>query len=120
LLLVDLPDGRSAGDFASAIRQIVGPSAIAGLEYDRALGGTTEPAAYVFLEDGRLLNEIVIRRGFATARRDQPGARYYELLIHAEEDARRAKRGFWASRSEDAETEMRLFENSRSGDSRAP
>lgn len=97
LHLVDVPDGPTVADATNAMREIVGRSAIAGLEYDRPLG-TTVRAAYIFLDDGRLLNEIVVHRGFGIVRRDQSGGRYFELLLHAEEEARRAKRGLWESR----------------------
>jgi endonuclease YncB( thermonuclease family) len=46
-----------------------------------------------------MLNEIIVRLGLATASKNSQDAKYFALLAHAEEEARRARRGVWATSS---------------------
>jgi micrococcal nuclease len=53
--------------------------------------------AYLFLPDGRMLNEELAREGFATALVYPPNVRYVERIRRAVAEARSAKRGLWAT-----------------------
>jgi len=57
--------------------------------YDRIL-------AYVYLIDGRMMNEILVREGYAQTMTYSPNVKYQELFLEANRDARENKRGLWA------------------------
>jgi micrococcal nuclease len=50
---------------------------------------------YVYLADGLLVNQELVRRGFAQAIPAPPNTKYQELLRAAEQEARNSLRGFW-------------------------
>lgn len=56
--------------------------------YDRALG-------YVWLEDGTLFNEEIVRRGLAQLAVFKPNVLYEDRIRGAQEEARGAGRGIW-------------------------
>lgn len=51
---------------------------------------------YAYLPDGRMVNEILIREGYATARSFPPDVKYQDRLRAAEKEARNARRGLWS------------------------
>lgn len=57
--------------------------------YDRIL-------AYVYLMDGRMMNEILVREGYAQIMTYPPNVKYQELYLDANRAARENKRGLWA------------------------
>jgi micrococcal nuclease len=59
--------------------------------YGRAL-------AYVYLDDGRFLNLLLVRRGFAQPLTIPPNVEFSERFVAAARSARSAGRGLWASR----------------------
>lgn len=63
-------------------------------QYDRILG-------YIYLTDGRMINEEMAKSGYATALVYPPNVRHAELIRAAVDEARRAKRGLWATPSFD-------------------
>jgi len=50
---------------------------------------------YVFLADGRMVNEELVRMGYAVARTYPPDVKYQQVLIEAEREARAAGAGLW-------------------------
>jgi len=50
---------------------------------------------YAYLLDGRMVNEVLVREGYALARSYPPDVKYQERLRAAERDARSAGRGLW-------------------------
>lgn len=50
---------------------------------------------YAYLLDGRMVNEILIREGYAAARSFPPDVKYQDRLRAAEKEARNARRGLW-------------------------
>ena len=52
--------------------------------------------AYVYLMDGRMINEILVREGYAQVMTIPPNLKYQELFLSAQRDARDNKRGLWA------------------------
>jgi micrococcal nuclease len=53
--------------------------------------------AYAYLEDGRMLNELLVRRGFATVTIYEPNDRYEGRLRRAEASARTGGAGIWSA-----------------------
>ena len=51
--------------------------------------------AYVYLPDGSMLNELIVREGYAQVMTIPPNVKYQELFIGAEKEARENKRGLW-------------------------
>jgi len=51
--------------------------------------------AYVYLPDGSMLNELIVREGYAQVMTIPPNIKYQELFLEAERDARENKRGLW-------------------------
>lgn len=52
--------------------------------------------AYVYTIDGKFVNAEIIREGVAKVLLTPPNLKHKELLLEAEEDARRAKLGIWS------------------------
>ena len=56
--------------------------------YGRLLG-------YVYLSDGRMLNEEIVRAGYAGILTRPPNVKYQERFLKAYKEAREHKRGLW-------------------------
>lgn len=52
---------------------------------------------YVYLSDGRMLNEIIVSEGYATVRKVLPNVKYHDRLLQAYKEARTFRRGLWKS-----------------------
>ncbi len=52
---------------------------------------------YVYLPDGRMVNEELVRAGYAFARAFPPDVKHIERLRQAEREAREAGRGLWSA-----------------------
>ncbi|MDW8054970.1 MAG: thermonuclease family protein [Anaerolineae bacterium] len=52
---------------------------------------------YVYLTNGEMVNEVLIREGFALARTFPPDVKYQERLKEAEREAKQKQRGLWRS-----------------------
>ncbi len=50
---------------------------------------------YAYLPDGRMVNEVLVREGYALARSFPPDVKYQDRLREAERDARQNRRGLW-------------------------
>lgn len=57
--------------------------------YDRLL-------AHVFLEDGRLVSELMVLKGFAHVLRIQPNLKYWDRLLEAQRRAMKEGTGIWS------------------------
>ncbi|SNZ12246.1 thermonuclease family protein [Hydrogenobacter hydrogenophilus] len=53
--------------------------------------------AYVWLPDGRMLNEVLVREGYAQVYTIPPNVKYQEILLSAQRKAREEGKGFWNS-----------------------
>lgn len=51
--------------------------------------------AYVWLPDGRMLNELLLRSGYAVLYTVPPNVKYEALFREAQRDAQRSRRGLW-------------------------
>ena len=58
--------------------------------------GFGRPLRYAFLGD-ELLNETIVREGYAERYRDSPDTTYRAQIIAAEQDARANNRGLWSA-----------------------
>ena len=102
LLEIDAPEGRQlpAGDSAKAALQRLIHD---GIEVSLELGRTPtdrygRTLAFVWLEDGRLVNEELVRRGWAVYYHyDNKNPQYDGRLMDAEDAAKAARRGWWHS-----------------------
>jgi micrococcal nuclease len=105
LLGVDAPEKtggyRAAerfGDASTTFLKKLVEGRVVRLEYDGARKDQYKRTlAYVFLEDGTLANEAIIRAGWAEVYRRFDIVRKPQLMA-AERDARSARRGMWATR----------------------
>ena len=53
---------------------------------------------YVYLPDGRMLNEEILRAGYAKVVVTPPNVKYQERFLEAQKEARTYRRGLWQSR----------------------
>lgn len=105
LLGVDAPEKSGGyrpleefGDEATGYMKRLLDGQVVRLEYDGPRKDQYQRTlAYVFLEDGTLANEAIIRAGWAETYRRFTLVRKPALLA-AERDARQARRGMWQSR----------------------
>lgn len=52
---------------------------------------------YVYLSDGTMVNETLVREGYAMVETVPPDVKYKNIFIQAQQEAREAKRGLWAA-----------------------
>ena len=52
---------------------------------------------YVYLPDGRMLNEEIVRAGYAKVIAIPPNVKYQERFLEAHKEARMYRRGLWKS-----------------------
>lgn len=51
--------------------------------------------AYIFLEDGTFVNELILKEGFARISTYPPNVKYVEQFVAAQKEAREAHKGMW-------------------------
>jgi len=101
LLLIDTPerDQRPFGEAArSALVQLLAGSCTVQLEPDvepRDQYGRT--LAYVYLPDGRMVNEEMPRAGYARGAHLPPNVQHIEHIRAAVKEAQATKRGLWST-----------------------
>jgi len=86
--------GARAGGFAT--RLLDGERVALRFDEDR-LDPYGRTLAYVYLEDGRMANVVLVRRGFATVTIYPPNDRHEPGLRAAEEAARHEGSGLWSA-----------------------
>ena len=98
LLGIDSPDAGRFGNVARrALATLLPVDSTVRIEIDSVPRDTDGRwLGYVFLEDGRLINELLVRDGFAFYRASRENARYATRLRAAEQTARGASRGVWS------------------------
>lgn len=57
--------------------------------------------AYLWLAEGRMINEELVRQGWAMVLTVPPNVRYADRVVAAQREARRQRRGLWAGRGND-------------------
>ncbi len=91
--------GKRASDFT---KSIIEENDIVHLEYDEEKQDKYgRDLAYVYLEDGRMLNYILVQSGYAETMTIAPNTRYADSFKEAETHAQIYKIGFWAEAGEE-------------------
>jgi micrococcal nuclease len=98
LLLIDAPDSGRFGAIARrALATLVPAGTVVTLETDSVpRDDEGRVLAYVTVGEGRFVNEILVREGFAFFKPSRDNHKYAERLREAEKDARAERRGVWA------------------------
>lgn len=100
LLLIDSPERGQPPFGAEARKQLAGllpAGAPVTLELDvRSRDQFGRLLAYAFLPDGRMVNEEMVRSGFAVVLVYPPNVRYVDQMRGAAAESRAARRGLWA------------------------
>ncbi len=100
LLLIDAPElaeGEPAARAAAFLSSLVPPGTEVRLEFDvqhRDRYGRV--LAYAFSPDGRMINEVMARSGYAVTAVFPPNVQHVDRIRAAVSEARRERRGLWA------------------------
>jgi micrococcal nuclease len=98
LLLVNAPESGPFGDLAR--RALVGLLPVGEtfrIETDlERRDDQRRMLGYVFLQDGQMVNELMIRQGYAFLKPSEDNRRFLPRLREAEASARETRRGIWA------------------------
>lgn len=97
LRMIDTPDGGQFGVVARrALSALLRPGAPIRLEVPPpGLDSDGRTLGYLFLPDGRMVNEMLVRQGYAFLEPDAGESRYGDRLRQAEQAARAAGLGVW-------------------------
>jgi micrococcal nuclease len=107
LLLIDAPE-LSQGPFGDAakerLEELAGAGNVLAMEHDvEKLDRYGRTLAYLYLPDGRMVNEELLLSGMAVVSVYPPNVRYVERLRAAVDSARVARIGLWATSAFDCE-----------------
>lgn len=103
LILVDAPevgDNRECfGDEATRfVEDLLSPGERVRLERDVSeTDRFGRLLRYVYLDDGRMLNELLVAEGYASVATFPPDLRHLDRMRAAEREARTAGRGLWSA-----------------------
>ena len=85
--------GKKATEFT---RSLMPPGTVVYLETDVQLHDKYgRLLAYVYLPDGRMLNEVLVAEGYATVYTFPPNVKYAERFVELQRKAMRERRGLW-------------------------
>lgn len=85
--------GKAAANFTGSL---VKPGDKVLVEFDvRVRDKYGRLLAYIYLPDGKMLNEEIVRAGYATIMTYPPNVKYEERFLKAYREARDSKRGLW-------------------------
>jgi micrococcal nuclease len=88
-----LSQGREATNY---VKGLVKPGDSVQIEFDvQERDRYTRLLGYVHLSDGKMLNEEIVRAGFANLMTIPPNVKYQKVFLEAYEAARENKRGLW-------------------------
>lgn len=101
LLMIDAPElaqGQPGRDAQRALEHMLPVGTDVTVETDvQPLDTYKRTLGYVYFTDGRMVNEEMARSGYATSLVYPPNVRYVERIRAAVADARKARRGLWAT-----------------------
>ena len=101
LLLIDTPERNQppfGAQAAAALEQIIPVGSTVRLEFDvRRTDRYNRTLAYLYTERGVLVNEALVRAGYAVPVVYPPNVRHVERIRAAAEQARAARAGLWAA-----------------------
>jgi micrococcal nuclease len=92
------PYGKEAREFA---RERLEGRRVA-LEFDEQPTDGPRLVAYVYLDGGRMFNEMLLREGYAQLVDTPPNTRYLKKFREAQREAREARRGLWGLPEEES------------------
>ncbi len=85
--------GKLAKEFT---KQLIPEGEVVYLEFDvQQTDRYGRLLAYVWLRDGRMLNEVLIKEGYAQVYTVPPNVKYQERFIEAQRYARENRKGLW-------------------------
>jgi micrococcal nuclease len=85
-----------AQEAANFTRSLLTPGTSVFLEFDvQKRDRYNRLLAYVFLPDGRMVNEILLAEGYAQVMTIPPNVRYERRFLEAQREARRNAKGLW-------------------------
>jgi micrococcal nuclease len=93
-----IAEGKKATNF---VKKLIKKGDQVGLEFDVQKieppkdGKPARLLAYVYLSDGRMLNEEIVKAGYRQVYTIPPNVKYIERFRKAEWEARENKRGLW-------------------------
>lgn len=68
------------------------------LEFDiQAKDRYKRTLAYIYLPDGTMLNNLIVEEGYAQVATYPPNARYQEIFLKSQREAREYRKGLWSS-----------------------
>jgi micrococcal nuclease len=80
----------------SFVKTLVKKGDAVGLEFDvQERDRYGRLLTYAYLPDGRMLNEEIIKAGYAQPMTIPPNVKYQERFLRAYQDARENRRGLW-------------------------
>jgi endonuclease YncB( thermonuclease family) len=101
LLMIDAPElaqGPPGRQARAALQRLAPPGTRVSIETDvRRLDDYKRVLGYVYLADGRMVNEEMARSGFVTALVYPPNVMHAERIRSAVAAAKRERRGLWAT-----------------------
>jgi len=85
--------GKEAAEFT---KRLIPPGTTVKLETDVQITDKYgRVLAYAWLPDGRMLNEVLVREGYAQVYTVPPNVKYQELFLSAQREAREKGKGLW-------------------------
>jgi micrococcal nuclease len=85
--------GKEAAKF---VRTLVHPGDPISIEFDKQIRDKYgRLLGYIYLADGTMLNEEIVRAGYASLMTYPPNVRYQDRFLRAYHDARENNRGLW-------------------------
>lgn len=101
LLLIDTPElaqGRIGAQAASALKRIAPPGTTLGLEFDVERADQYDRTlAYAWKNNRTMVNEAMLREGFAEVVVFPPNVKYVERFRALRDSAKAARVGLWAT-----------------------
>jgi micrococcal nuclease len=86
--------GKEAAQF---VKTLVHPGDPVSIEFDRQIRDKYgRLLGYVYLSDGTMLNEEIVRAGYANLMTYPPNVKYKDRFLRAYQDARENNRGLWS------------------------
>ena len=90
-------EGKIASDYT---KSLLSNSTVVYLEFDEDLYDQYDRLlAYVYTEDGEMVNELLLEMGYARTMFYAPNYKYQSRLESAEKSAQKSQAGFWPTKS---------------------
>ncbi len=100
LLEIDAPEAADCGyrDATARLAGLMPRGSTVRVERDRDLRDRFDRhLLYLWTENGRFVNVLMVEQGYARAVLFRPNDAYIDRMRAAEDEARRARRGLWAT-----------------------